>query len=50
MLEQVSELGGGLAMEGFVIQKKDFDLKKLWDRKPEEVLEDRGDAVRRVGE
>lgn len=38
--EQVFDVWMGLAMEGFVGQKVDFELDALWDREPVEVLED----------
>ncbi len=49
VVEQVSEIGGGLDMEGFMREEKDFELDLLWDREPVEVLEDRGDVVTGVG-
>ena len=44
-VEQVTEVGRGLVMEGFVCEEKDFELNSLWDREPVEVPEDRGDVV-----
>ncbi len=51
-VKQVDEAGGGLVVEGFMSEEKDFKLDPLWDREPVEVLEDRGDMVTgaRVGE
>ncbi len=46
VVEQVSKVGGGLVMEGFVSEEKDFDLVPLWDV---EVLEDRGKVVTGAG-
>ncbi len=46
MVEQVSKVGGGLVMKGFVSEEKDFDLVPLWDV---EVLEDRGKVVTGAG-
>lgn len=44
ILEQVSEVGGGLVMKSFVSEKKDFKLNPLWGRKPVKLLEDRSDG------
>ena len=49
MVEQICEVGGGLVMEGFVSEEKEFELDALWDREPVEVLEDRGDVVTGTG-
>lgn len=38
-VEQVSEVGGGLVMEGFEGEKKNFKLDVLDNRAPVEVLE-----------
>jgi len=38
--EQVDEVGGGLVMEGFMSEEKDFEVDPLWDWEPVEVLED----------
>ncbi len=38
-MEQVGEVGGGLVMEGFLGEKKDFKLDPLCYREPVEVLE-----------
>ncbi len=40
--EQVSEIGGGMVMKGFV-GEKDFKLDVLGNREPLKVLEDRSD-------
>lgn len=48
-MERVSEVEGGLVMEGFVSEEEDFELDPLWDREPVEVLEYRGDVVTGVG-
>lgn len=48
-VEQVTEIGRGLVMEGFVSEKKDFELNSLWDREPVEVPDDRGDVVTGAG-
>ena len=41
-MEQVDEVGGGLLMEGFV-------LDELWDGEPVEILENRGDVINGAG-
>ena len=43
--EQVSEVGGGLVMEGFMGEKEEFELNTLRDGEPVEVLENRGDVI-----
>ena len=43
-MEQVSEVGRGLVMEGFVCEE-DFKLNTLWNWEPVEVLEDRSDVI-----
>ena len=48
-VEQVSEVGRGLVMEGFVWEEEDFELNLLWGREPVEVLEDRGNVVTGAG-
>lgn len=48
MLEQISEIGGGLIIKSFVSEEKDSKLNPLWDRKPVKLLEDRGDMVTRA--
>ena len=48
-VDQVTETRRGLVMEGFVSEKKDFELKWLWDREPVEDPEDRGDVVTGAG-
>lgn len=45
VVEQVSEVGGGLVVEGFVGEKEEFELNTLRDGEPVEVLEDRGDMI-----
>ena len=47
--DQVSEVGGGLVMEGFVGEEKDFELDALRDREPVEFLKDGGDMVAGAG-
>lgn len=49
MVEQVSEVGRGLVVKGFVSEEKDFKVDALWDREPVEVLEDGGDVVTGAG-
>lgn len=49
VVEQVSEVGRGLVMKGFMCEEEDFELNSLWDRKPMEVLEDRGNMVTGAG-
>ena len=44
-MEQVSEVGRGLVMEGFVCEEEDFKLNTLWNWEPVEVLEDRSDVM-----
>ncbi len=46
---QVSEVGGGVVMEGFMSEERDFQLDSLWDWESVEVLEDMGDHGRRSG-
>ena len=48
-VEQVSEVGRGLVMEGFVCEEEDFELNALWDREPVEVLEDGGNVFTGAG-
>ena len=47
-VEQVSEVGKGLVMEGFVCEE-DFEFNLLWDGEPVKVLEDRGNVVTGAG-
>ena len=47
-MEEVSEVGIGLVMEGFVSEEEDFKLNTLWNWEPVEVLED-GVTWSRVG-
>lgn len=49
VVEEASEVGGSLVMEGFLREEKDFELDLLWDREPAEVLEDGGDVVTGAG-
>ena len=49
VVEQVGEVRGGLIIEGFVREEKDFVLYPLWDRKPVEVLKNRGDVISGAG-
>jgi len=44
-VEQVTEVGRVLVMEGFVNKEKDFELNSLWDQEPVEVPEDRGEQT-----
>lgn len=48
-MEQIIEVEGGLVMEGFMSEEKDFELDPLWDREPVEVLEDSNDVVTGAG-
>ena len=45
VMEQVSEVGGGLVVEGFVSEEKGFKMYALRDRERMERMEDRGDVV-----
>ena len=38
VMEEVGEAGGGLIMEGFVGEEKDFVFYVLWDKEPVEIL------------
>ena len=44
-MEQVSEVGRGLVMEGFVCEEEDFKLNTLWDWEPVEVLKNRSNVI-----
>ena len=48
-MEQVSEVGRGLVMEGFVCEEEDFELNTQWNWEPEEVLQDRSDVITGAG-
>ena len=48
-MEQVSEVGRGLVMEGFVCEEEDFELNTLWNWEPVEALEDRSDVIMGAG-
>lgn len=37
-VEKVKTIGGGLVIEGFVSNQKEFELDLLWKRQPGEVL------------
>jgi len=45
VMEQVGEVGGGLVMEGFVTEEKDFALDPLRDGEPVKVPENLGDVI-----
>lgn len=45
VVEQVSEVGRGLVIEGFMSEEKDFELNSLWHREPMKVLKDWSDVV-----
>ena len=49
VVEQADGVGGGLAIEGFVSEEKDFVTDALWDGEPVEILENRGDLITGVG-
>lgn len=42
VVEQISEEGGGLVVQGFIGKEKEFESCRLWDEEPVGVLEDRG--------
>ena len=48
-MEQVSEVGRSLIMEGFVCKEEDFELNALWNWEPVEVLEDGSDVITGAG-
>lgn len=48
-VEQVSEVGRGLVIEGFMSEEKDFELNSLWHREPMKVLKDWGDVFSCAG-
>ncbi len=45
MVEEVSEVRGGLVVEGFESEEQDFELDAVRDREPVEILKDRGDML-----
>lgn len=42
VVEHVREVGGGLAVEGFVGEEEDLEIDSVQDREPVYVLQDRG--------
>ena len=50
VVEQASEVGRRVVMEGFVSEEKDFELDLLWGRELVEVLEDWGYVGMGLGE
>lgn len=49
MVEQIGEVGRGLAVKGFTHEEDLFELDALWDREPVEVLDDRAGLGSRWG-
>ena len=45
VIEQVGKVGGGLDMEDFLSEERDFVMDLLWDREPLKCVEDTGDVV-----